>query len=100
MNYESVKNGLMYASSHSMPGYTGNEYNKATGGYNLHGGAKSMLGVCTDAMLAQCNEVGLTSTAARIKQLQAEFVDSNTKPSRRSAIAEILSSIADEIYNK
>lgn len=87
-------------SSHSMPGYIGNEYNKATGGYNLHGGAKSMLGICTDAMLAQCNEVGLTSTAARIKQLQDEFVGSNTKPSRRSDIAEILSSIADEIYSK
>lgn len=100
MNYESVKSGLMYSSSHSMPGYTGNEYNRVTGGYNLHGGAKVRLNMCIDDMLEQCNEVGLTSTADRIKQLQAEFVDSNTKPSRRSAIAEILSSIADEIYSK
>lgn len=100
MNYESVKNGLMYASSHSMPGYIGNEYNRATGGYNLHGGAKVRLNMCVEDMLEQCNEVGLTSTAARIKQLQEEFVDRNTKPSRRSDIAEILSSIADEIYSK
>lgn len=100
MNYGSVKNGLEYASSHSMPGYTCNEYNAATGEYNLHGGAKSMLNMCVDAMLAQCNKVGLASVADRIKKLQAEFVDSRTKPSRRFAIAEILSSIADEIYSK
>lgn len=100
MNYESVKNGLMYASSHSMSGYTGNEYNKATGGYNLHGGAKVRLNMCIEDMLEQCNAAGIPSVAIKIKELHAEFLNSKTKPSRRSAIAEILSSIADEIYSK
>lgn len=83
-----------------MPGYTGNEYNRMTGGYNLHGGAKVQMNMCIDDMLEQCNVAGIPSVASKIKELHAEFLDSKTKPSRRSDIAEILSSIADEIYSK
>lgn len=100
MGYSFVRSGLINVRSHVMPGYTGNEYNRVTGGYNLHGGAKVRMNMCIEDMLEQCNAAGIPSVAIKIKELHAEFLDSKTKPSRRSDIADSLLLIADSIYDK
>lgn len=56
--------------------------------------------MCIEDMLEQCNAAGIPSVAIKIKELHAEFLDSKTKPSRRSDIADSILLIADSIYDK